>query len=80
MSSPESKKTNNPAPMRLKFKIQPFQTEAVQSVVDCFAGQPLSTGLTYRIDPGKQRKPTRIEQAKLAFEPEEEIPGLRNAV
>lgn len=78
MSSPESKKTNNPGPMRLKFKIQPFQTEAVQSVTDCFAGQPLSTGLTYRIDPGKQRKPELQEQAKLAAVPEEEMPGLRN--
>ncbi|MDR3357382.1 MAG: DEAD/DEAH box helicase family protein [Desulfovibrio sp.] len=68
------------APMRLKFKIQPFQTEAVQSVVDCFAGQPLSTGLTYRLDPGKQRKPARPEQGKLSTaEPAEEIPGLRNA-
>ena len=25
--------------MKLKFKIQPFQTSAVESVLDCFAGQ-----------------------------------------
>ena len=67
------------APMRLKFKIQPFQTEAVQSVVDCFAGQPLSTGLTYRIDPGRQRKPAKAEQAKLPGNEPEELPGWRNA-
>lgn len=67
------------APMRLKFKIQPFQTEAVQSVVDCFAGQPLFTGLTYRIDPGRQRKPEKAEQAKLPGNEPEELPGWRNA-
>ena len=27
--------------MKLKFKVQPYQTQAVDSVVDCFAGQPL---------------------------------------
>ncbi len=39
--------------MKLKFKVQPYQTNAVNAVVDCFAGQPMSTGLSYRIDPGK---------------------------
>ena len=39
--------------MKLKFKVQSYQTDAVDAVVDCFAGQPLSTGLRYRIDPGK---------------------------
>ena len=39
--------------MKLKFKVQPYQTHAVDAVVDCFAGQPMSTGLSYRIDPGK---------------------------
>ncbi|ENN8377868.1 DEAD/DEAH box helicase family protein [Providencia rettgeri] len=38
--------------MKLKFKVQPYQTVAVESVVDCFAGQPKSSGVTYRIDPG----------------------------
>lgn len=41
--------------MKLKFKVQPYQTNAVESVVDCFAGQPLVTGASYRIDPGKAR-------------------------
>lgn len=45
--------------MKLKFKVQPYQTNAVESVVDCFSGQPYSTGTTYRIDPGKK------QQAKL---------------
>ncbi len=41
--------------MKLKFKVQPYQTNAVESVVDCFAGQPFISGATYRIDPGKTR-------------------------
>lgn len=39
--------------MKLKFKVQPYQTNAVESIVDCFAGQPKATGLSYRIDPGR---------------------------
>ena len=38
--------------MKLKFKKQAYQTRAVDSVVDCFKGQPFSTGISYRIDPG----------------------------
>ncbi|GAA1583720.1 DEAD/DEAH box helicase family protein [Actinoplanes couchii] len=30
--------------MRLRFKVQEFQTEAVTAVADCFAGQPRHTG------------------------------------
>lgn len=40
--------------MKLKFKVQPYQTAAVDAVVDCFAGQPFGSGPTYRIDPGKR--------------------------
>ncbi|WP_312591478.1 hypothetical protein [Stutzerimonas nitrititolerans] len=47
--------------MKLKFKVQPYQTHAVESVVDCFAGQPLSDGLTYRIDPGQQSQASTFE-------------------
>ena len=39
--------------MKLKFKVQSYQTNAVDAVVDCFAGQPNSDGLRYRIDPGR---------------------------
>lgn len=39
--------------MKLKFKRQQYQTNAVVSVADCFAGQPNNTGIQYRIDPGK---------------------------
>jgi len=38
--------------MKFRFKVQPFQTDAVDAVVDCFQGQPMDLGLRYRIDPG----------------------------
>jgi len=38
--------------MKLKFKQQAYQTHAVEAVADCFSGQPKSTGVSYRIDPG----------------------------
>lgn len=47
--------------MKLKFKVQPYQTNAVESVVDCFAGQPLITGASYRIDPGVQQQVSAFE-------------------
>jgi type III restriction enzyme len=40
--------------MKFKFKLQPYQTNAVESVVDCFAGQPHASGISYRIDPGSK--------------------------
>lgn len=41
--------------MKLKFKTQAFQTNAVQTVIDCFKGQPPATAqaIRYRLDPGK---------------------------
>jgi type III restriction enzyme len=41
--------------MKLKFKVQPYQTNAVESVVDCFAGQVNTSGIKYRIDPGSRQ-------------------------
>lgn len=40
--------------MKIKFKQQGFQTDAVMAVADCFQGQPLTSGITYRIDPGRR--------------------------
>lgn len=48
--------------MKLKFKVQPYQTNAVEAVVDCFAGQPKVDGLTYRIDPGKKAQAAAFEE------------------
>lgn len=54
--------------MKLQFKVQPYQTEAVDAVVDVFAGQPFADGVKYRIDPGKAAVATLLDDA-----------GLRNA-
>ena len=40
--------------MKLKFKKQQYQTDAVQSVVDCFKGQPNSSGRKYQVDQGQE--------------------------
>ncbi|MGR9210319.1 type III restriction-modification system endonuclease [Rhizobium leguminosarum] len=47
--------------MKLKFKVQPYQTNAVESVVDCFDGQPKVDGLSYRIDPGRRVQSSAFE-------------------
>jgi type III restriction enzyme len=38
--------------MKIKFKSQPYQAQAVDAVVDCFDGQPRQDALRYTIDPG----------------------------
>jgi type III restriction enzyme len=60
--------------MKLQFKRQGYQTDAVMSVVDCFLGQPKSAGLQYRIDPGS-------EKALPLIRPElvEELSGFKNS-
>ena len=39
--------------MKLQFKVQQYQTDAVDAVVECFTGQPKHDGVSYRIDPGR---------------------------
>lgn len=39
--------------MKLQFKVQRYQSDAVDAVVDVFAGQPKHDGISYRIDPGR---------------------------
>lgn len=36
--------------MKFKFTIQPYQTEAVESVTNVFAGQPFNDCFTYQRD------------------------------
>ena len=48
--------------MKLKFKVQPYQTSAVESAVDCFAGQPNIGGITYRMDPGRKAQVSAFEE------------------
>lgn len=45
--------------MKLKFKDQPHQNNAVDAVIDCFEGQPMSANLSYRIDLGKSTQPVQ---------------------
>jgi type III restriction enzyme len=62
--------------MKLQFKIQQYQTDAVDAVVEVFAGQPRRDGISYRIEPGR-REPAAVP----ALFETEAIPdsGLRNA-
>lgn len=42
--------------MKLQFKVQEYQTAAVDAVVDCFRAvhrQPFADNITYKIDPGR---------------------------
>jgi type III restriction enzyme len=52
--------------MKLKFKKQEYQTEAVNAVVDCFKGQPLSSGVKYRVDPGREVVATLLSSLEVA--------------
>ncbi len=56
--------------MKLQFKTQEYQTEAVNAVVDVFAGQPKHDGISYRIDPGR----AKAGQVEVELDA-----GLRNA-
>ncbi|MCR5066295.1 MAG: DEAD/DEAH box helicase family protein [Bacteroidales bacterium] len=40
--------------MKFRFKIQQYQTDAVERTVGVFAGQPAKTEMAYRMDTGKQ--------------------------
>jgi len=59
--------------VKLQFKVQPYQTDAVDAVVDCFAGQPKHDGVSYRIDPGKLAVSAPVALPGMADS------GLRNA-
>ena len=56
--------------MKLKFKKQGYQTNAVDAVADCFAGQPKREGLNYRVDPGRSLNEMEgFKNADLALTP-----------
>ena len=55
--------------MKFKFKIQQYQTDAVEQTVNVFAGQPSKANTQYRRDLGKR---------KGQFTFEEEYVGWRN--
>ncbi|WP_262107558.1 type III restriction-modification system endonuclease [Arthrobacter sp. Marseille-P9274] len=62
--------------MKLKFKVQRYQTDAVDSVVEVFEGQPKHDGISYRIDPGKVNS---VANPALFETNETPDSGLRNA-
>ncbi|PKK89286.1 MAG: restriction endonuclease subunit R [Candidatus Wallbacteria bacterium HGW-Wallbacteria-1] len=57
--------------MKLKFKVQPYQTNAVESVINCFAGQVNASSIGYRIDPGVRKK--------VALFKEDSLTGFKNS-
>ena len=57
--------------MKFNFKIQQYQTDAVESTVDIFAGQPSRDGFQYRRDLGKEAAGMLLTEADYA--------GYRNA-
>ena len=59
--------------MKLKFKKQAYQTNAVEAVAGCFAGQPKRERLNYRVDPGRAVDATGQAVAAL------ETVGFKNA-
>ena len=56
--------------MKFKFKIQPYQTDAVENTVAVFSGQPFFDNEFYRRDLGKREKDK--------YELEGEDTGFRN--
>ena len=62
--------------MKLQFKVQQYQTDAVDAVVEVFEGQPKHEGISYRIDPGRV---TPVSVPALFETDERPDSGLRNA-
>ena len=56
--------------MKFKFKIQQYQTDAVEATVNVFAGQPSKTSAQYRRDLGKTK-------GRIVFD--EEYVGYKNS-
>ena len=65
--------------MKLKFKIQQYQTDAVDNVLRVFAGQPNKGLAEYVVDKGKtyvKNNGKLVEVTQLAFD--EESTGFKN--
>ncbi|MCI7513322.1 type III restriction-modification system endonuclease [Schaalia hyovaginalis] len=68
--------------MKLQFKNQEYQNDAVRAVVDVFEGQPFNDGVSYRIDPGTWEAQGALLWEQTAFDfgsAAEHDCGLRNA-
>lgn len=73
--------------MKFNFKIQQYQTDAVDSVVSCFKGQPYQDKVSYRRDIGNKRQVQTYsqmsfladgEQTELAFTDDFDESGFKN--
>lgn len=51
--------------MKFNFKIQQYQTDAVDSVVNCFKGQPYQDKVSYRRDIGNKRQVQKYSQMSI---------------
>lgn len=65
------------ADMKFKFTIQPYQTDAVDSIVHVFAGQPYQDKVSYRRDIGNQK--TERDLFNYQLSDEELYMGFANA-
>lgn len=59
--------------MKFRFKIQQYQTDAVESVVRVFKGQPYSRGAAYRRDLGEMRPVLPPKEEQLSFLPAAQV-------
>jgi type III restriction enzyme len=59
--------------VKIKFKNQAYQTAAVEAVADCFVGQPLGAGLSYRMDPGRNEAAVQARHQAV-----DEMEGFKN--
>lgn len=60
--------------LKFKFKKHAYQTVAVEAIANCFVGQPPSTGLSYRIDPGRSKESRQFTMTAM-----EELTGFKNS-
>ena len=56
--------------MKFNFKIQQYQTDAVDAVVNVFAGQPYSSGVSYIRDTGTLNQKPQQSFLAIADNPE----------
>lgn len=62
--------------MKFNFKIQQYQTDAVESVVRCFKGQPYVDFVSYRRDIGNINQTKEISQIDMKFDDDQIAVGL----
>lgn len=67
------------ATMKFKFTIQQYQTEAVDSVVRIFTGQPFQERMSYRRDTGTQAEQDALKYGDNLFANDVDYLGFANA-